>query len=118
MSRPHAAIEHAIRKMAEAVIELASSTGIEPTEDLICLRDSGIEAAALRRLIKSGELPARKLGRKWFALRSDLAKLISSHTAGVSTRDPSLPHKADVFDLLTERTRMHAASPLKRGGSR
>ncbi len=36
----------------------------------------GLEAEAARRLMRSGDLPHAKLGRKWYAKRSDVLALV------------------------------------------
>lgn len=47
-------------------------------DELLPIDDCGVERAAVLRLIASGELRARKLGRRRFVLRSDLCRLISA----------------------------------------
>ena len=48
---------------------------IQGGDDLVEL-PGPLEPLAAQRLRKSGELPARKVGRKWFCRRSDLLALI------------------------------------------
>lgn len=48
---------------------------IDAGDDLVML-PGPFEAAACDKLRVSGELPARKIGRRWYARRSDLLALI------------------------------------------
>ncbi len=41
-----------------------------------------LEANTARKLIASGAIKAKKIGRKWFALRSEVLKLMSTETTG------------------------------------
>jgi hypothetical protein len=49
-----------------------------PTQDDLVTFPFGLEPNAARRLIKSGELRARKIGRRWYTKRSDLLALIDN----------------------------------------
>lgn len=41
----------------------------------------GVSAQTIKRYIKSGKLPARKIGGKWKITRGDLERFISGDTA-------------------------------------
>lgn len=41
----------------------------------------GVSAQTIKRYIKSGKLPAKKIGGKWKVTRADLEKFISGDTA-------------------------------------
>jgi Helix-turn-helix domain len=56
------------------------NTGALPPDALIPF-PFGLEKNAARRLIASGELRARKLGRRWFARRSDVLALVDAAPA-------------------------------------
>jgi hypothetical protein len=65
---------------------------VPPTDDLVCF-PFGLEDNAARTLIKRGELRARKIGRRWYAKRSDVLALIDAapfvppaHASGPSLR--------------------------------
>lgn len=51
--------------------------GVLPPDDLVSF-PFGLEEAAARGLIKRGELRARKIGRRWYAKRSDVLGLIDA----------------------------------------
>ncbi len=48
---------------------------LPPADDLVAF-PFGLEENAARGLIKRGELRARKIGRRWYAKRSDVLGLI------------------------------------------
>ncbi len=72
----------------------------------------GLEANAARRLIASGELPARKVGRRWMALTSDVAALVRDVPRAPKTPRavdaPAAAYSAHVATLRARRGR-HAA---------
>lgn len=43
---------------------------------LMACEDCGLDARTVRRLVARGELPARKIGRTWFARPGDIERLI------------------------------------------
>lgn len=43
---------------------------------LMACEDCGLDARTVRRLVACGELPARKIGRTWFARPADIERLI------------------------------------------
>lgn len=45
-------------------------------DEVVPLDTCGLERAAARRLVETGELPARKVGRRWMVRRADVAALI------------------------------------------
>jgi hypothetical protein len=49
-----------------------------PAHDDLVPFPFGLEQNAARRLIASGELRARKIGRRWYARRSDVLGLIDN----------------------------------------
>lgn len=51
--------------------------GLPPADDLVAF-PWGLERNAARHLIATGELRARKIGRKWYARRSDVLRLIDA----------------------------------------
>ncbi len=57
---------------------MSCSAGVLPALDELVAFPFGLEANAARGLIKSGELPARKIGRRWYAKRSDVLRLIDN----------------------------------------
>lgn len=54
----------------------ATPVVVAAPDGLVHRGNSGIEARAFDALVASGELPSRKLGRRVYARRSDLLKLI------------------------------------------
>ncbi len=56
-------------------------------DDLVHRRNCGIEARAFDLLVSSGELPARKLGRRVYVRRSDLLALVDA--APAPTAEPT-----------------------------
>jgi hypothetical protein len=75
-----------------------------PVDDLL-LFPFGLERNAARRLIHRGDLKARKIGRRWYAKRSDVLALID--------QDPFVPPAtasgADLrADLTSIASRMRA----------
>lgn len=73
---------------------LAASSGL--VDDLV-RRPGPLEANAWDRLVASGELPARKLGRTYYARRSDLLALVPASGTGDRarpTRAPATPREA------------------------
>ena len=79
-----------------------TSGALPPVDDLVPF-PFGLEANAARALIKSGELKARKIGRRWYAKRSSVIALIDNA--------PPPPARASGADLradlaaIAERTR-------------
>ena len=79
-----------------------SAGALPPMDDLVQF-PFGLEAAAARGLIRRGELRARKLGRRWYARRSDVLALIDAA--------PPAPARASGHDVagdlarIAERTR-------------
>jgi len=70
-----------------------SAGALPPADDLVSF-PFGLEENAARGLIKSGELPARKIGRRWYAKRSAVLALIDNappvppaRASGTSLRD-------------------------------
>ena len=68
--------------------------GVLPPHDDLIAFPFGLEVNAARSLIKSGELPARKIGRRWYAKRSAVLALIDNaphvppaKASGASLRD-------------------------------
>lgn len=57
---------------------MSCAAGALPPADDLVVYPFGLEENAARRLIKSGELRARKLGRRWYCKRSDLLALIDA----------------------------------------
>jgi hypothetical protein len=55
---------------------LERSIAAQHEPPLIACEDCGLDARTVRRLVTCGELTARKLGRRWFARRADLERLI------------------------------------------
>jgi hypothetical protein len=70
--------------------------------DLLVAFPFGLEKNAARGLIKRGELPARKLGRRWYAKRSDVLGLIDSAPAHAQVQGTNL---TDDLAAIAERTR-------------
>jgi hypothetical protein len=58
---------------------IASCTAgpLPPNDDLVPF-PFGLEKNAARGVVKSGELRARKIGRRWYARRSDVLRLIDN----------------------------------------
>jgi hypothetical protein len=57
---------------------MTCTVGVLPPHDDLVAFPFGLETNAARGLIKSGELRARKIGRRWYAKRSDVLALIDN----------------------------------------
>jgi hypothetical protein len=73
---------------------ISCTAGVLPPMDDLVAFPFGLEVNAARQLVKSGELRARKLGRRWYCKRTDLLALIDNaphvppaKASGASLRD-------------------------------
>lgn len=67
-------------------IAAAVASRLQPDE-LVPLDACGLERAAALRLVASGELPVRKIGRKRYTLRSALVRLVAAPGTGPEPDD-------------------------------
>ena len=58
-------------------------------DEVVPLDTCGLERAAARRLVETGELPARKVGRRWMVRRADVAALILAAPPPKPTEAPT-----------------------------
>ena len=72
-----------------AAADALPETEAKTTDELVPLAKSGIELKAVKALIRSGELPHRKLGRVTYVLRSDLIRLVKNAPAKPVKAPPS-----------------------------
>ncbi len=87
----------------------AARGDVEAGEDaLVPLGDAGLERAAARRLVASGELPARKIGRRWMVRRGDLARLVAARPAAPPAAEAPATYAAIVASV-TGKGRRRAA---------
>jgi|HubBroStandDraft_5_1064220.scaffolds.fasta_scaffold586471_2 hypothetical protein len=80
-----------------------SAGALPPLDDLVAFPFS-LEKNAARQLIASGELPARKLGRRWYCKRSDLLALIDNAPSVPPARASGADLRVDL-KVIAERTR-------------
>ncbi len=80
----------------------------EAAEDaLVPLTAAGLERAAAMRLVRSGELAARKIGRRWMVRRGDLARLVAAQPTKAAV--PPRTIYAAVVASVTGKGGRHAA---------
>lgn len=85
----------------EAIAEaLATTTDSALEPDALVAFPFGLEARTARALVNSGELRSRKIGRKTYALASDLTALVMNAPA-----KPSAPAPADSYQALVAKAR-------------
>lgn len=72
-----------------AIIVRIEATSTLPPDDLVDLAKSGLEGRAWRALVRSGELPARKIGRRWMTTRSALCRLVLEAPKPPASDDPT-----------------------------
>ena len=77
------------------------NTGVQPADELVKF-PWGLERNAARALIASGELRARKIGRCWYARRSDVLALITNAPKPAKASGASIPQD---LAAIAERTR-------------
>ncbi len=95
LERPDAARERAAAALASAMLALLTSTApvaAAPADRLVTRKTSGLDAKTFDALVRDGSLPARKLGRTWYARHSDVLALIG-RMSEVTT--PAAPSAAD-----------------------
>jgi len=78
-------------------------TPVPPRDDLLCF-PFGLEHNAARPLIKTGEVRARKIGRRWYAKRSDVLALVDH-------APPVPPAKASGESLRQDLAAIDRAAP-------
>ena len=78
--------------------------------DILVAFPFGLERAAARVLIRSGELSARKIGRAIYARRSDLLALVPAQGSGTTALAP--PTSAITLSDLAARTRPASEAPM------
>lgn len=98
------------QEIIAAFVKLISEGSVAAPVDGLVAFPFDLEANAARSLIKSGELRARKIGRKFYAKRSDVLALIDSapyvppaHALGVDLRRD--------LAAIAEHTRARVHSP-------
>ncbi len=91
------AIDLMADQLAAAVLQRVSVG-----DDLVEL-PGPFERQACEKLRTSGELPARKIGRKWFARKSDLLALIPAKGQRVE-REPAAANDAEEYARLVQRS--------------
>jgi hypothetical protein len=79
---------------------------VKTGDDLVEL-PGPFEASAAERLRKSGELPARKVGRRWYARKSDMLALIPAKGQPVEL-EPAADNDAEEYARLVARKRARA----------
>lgn len=84
---------------------MSCTAGVLPPHDELIPFPFNLEANAARSLIKSGELRARKIGRKWYAKRSDVLGLIDNAPAVVPPARASGESIRGDLQAIAERTR-------------
>ena len=67
---------------------------VTPGDELVPLNECGLDEKTRARLVRSGELPARKLGRRWFTKRSALLALIDEKPRPSESATPADPREA------------------------
>lgn len=77
------------------------SAGPLPERDELVSFPFGLEENAARGLIRRGELPARKIGRRWYARRSDLLGLIDRAPASVAAQASGDSLRADLAAIAS-----------------
>jgi hypothetical protein len=83
---------------------MSCTAGIAPPVDDLVEFPFSLERSTATRLIKAGELPARKLGRKWYAKRSDVLGLIDKAPRAKPARASGESLRADLA-AIADRTR-------------
>ena len=81
-----------------------SAGALPPPDDLVPF-PFGLEKNAARRLIKTGELRARKLGRRYYAKRSDLLALIDAAPPVAPARASGTDLRGDLATLAARERR-------------
>lgn len=85
----------------EAIAEaIATPVDSALNPDALVAFPFGLEARTARALVNSGELRSRKIGRKTYALATDLAALVMNAPA-----KPSAPVPADSYRALVAKAR-------------
>ena len=77
------ALDPRILRLAQALAELVApnSPADDARDELVSIGECGIERAAVLRLVRSGQIASRRLGRKLYVLRSELVGLVSKPKA-------------------------------------
>lgn len=81
-----------------AVVLRIETANAAPVDELVELGASGLESRAWKALVKKGELPARKLGRKWYTTRSALCRLVTEAPTKVAARTTKKASDLDELD--------------------
>ena len=68
-------------------------------DELVPIDGCGLEKRTAMRLIRTGELPGRKIGRRWYTRRSDLLRLVD---------EPQDEPASDVISLADRAARRRA----------
>jgi hypothetical protein len=82
---------------------MSCNAGVLPPVDDLVEFPFSLERSTANRLIKSGELRARKLGRKWYAKRSEVLGLIDKAPRMTPARTGA--SLRDDLAAIAERTR-------------
>ena len=83
---------------------ISCTAGVLPPMDDLVAFPFGLEVNAARALIRSGELRARKIGRRWYCKRSDLLALIDNAPHVPVARASGVGLREDLA-AIAERTR-------------
>ncbi|MGH7297944.1 MAG: helix-turn-helix domain-containing protein [Polyangiaceae bacterium] len=83
---------------------MSCSAGVLPPADDLVSFPFGLEENAARGLIKRGELRARKIGRRWYAKRSDVLGLIDNAPPVAPARASGVDLRGDL-EKIAARTR-------------
>jgi hypothetical protein len=84
---------------------MTCTAGVLPPHDDLIPFPFNLEANAARTLIRSGELRARKIGRRWYAKRSDVLALIDNAPSVAPPARASGQSLRGDLQAIAERTR-------------
>src|SRR5262249_54482072 len=76
------------------------AVAFEPPDELIALTDSGLEEKAWKALVRSGELRARRIGRKLYTTRSALVALVRERDVKAAAQKPKASSAAEAYAAL------------------
>ena len=108
-SESQAQLAARITSMVLLVLEALAAQRTETTQDeLLTLDRTGMERAALLKLIELGSLPAARIGRRWYVRKSDLLRLVDVPKAASAEHAQSSPDAS--YITLVRRTRKAGAA--------
>jgi len=107
MKNPKHKITSVAREGQEVHLVIELATAREATDELVALAECGLEASAWRKLVRNGELPCRRIGRRWYTTKRALAALVGTGHPQVATLDPSdEPEGADEYQAALRQARV------------